>query len=213
MNNDINLKIQFDNKFSEFTFNVNSSVKDLKSKIISLLLNKFSFPADESSLVIKYGFPPKAVTSSDEASCRTMSLTNNELLRVECNKRQEQAKNTISAELREDSKSTISKSGAIERHIIPADNSCLFTAINFCIEGQLGQHEMMREIIVSTIMSNPELYNEAILEKDPVVYCDWIMQKETWGGGIELAILSNFFQVRIGVADIGKVTIEYFGEV
>ena len=77
----------------------------------------------------------------------------------------------------------------------------------------MNQPETMREIVASTIESNPDVYNSAILDKEPSEYCSWIMEKETWGGGIELAILSEFFQIRIGVADITIVTIEYFGEV
>ena len=71
----------------------------------------------------------------------------------------------------------------------------------------------MRELISVEIKSNPELYNSAILEKDPLEYCEWIMRDDTWGGGIELSILSKSFQLRIAVVDIKNVTIEYFGEV
>ena len=60
-------------------------------------------------------------------------------------------------------------------------------------------------------MSNPEDYNAAILGKIPEEYCKWISNKETWGGGIELSILSKFFHVQIGVADIQFLTFEYFG--
>ena len=60
-------------------------------------------------------------------------------------------------------------------------------------------------------MANPKEYNSGILGKDPDKYCKWIMDKETWGGGIELSILSKFFQIQIGVADIQHITIEYFG--
>ena len=60
-------------------------------------------------------------------------------------------------------------------------------------------------------MSNPEEYNSAILGKNPEDYCKWISNKETWGGGIEISILSKFFQVQIAVADIQFITIEYFG--
>jgi len=68
-------------------------------------------------------------------------------------------------------------------------------------------------LISVEIKSNPELYNSAILEKNPFAYCDWIMRDDTWGGGIELSILSKCFQLRIAVVDIKNLAIEYFGEV
>ena len=67
-------------------------------------------------------------------------------------------------------------------------------------------------IISSEIMSNPNDYNAAILDKDPDEYCEWILKGDSWGGGIELSILSKFFQMQIGVVDIQNITIEYFGD-
>jgi len=206
MNNEINLKIQFGNNFTEFKININSTISELKSKISSIIESKFNFPVDESSIVIKFGFPPKTNTSPDSNTIRSLNISNNELLRVECKKKE---KDISQDKINQCS----SKQSLIERVIIPADNSCLFNAINYCLNQSMNQPETMREIVASTIESNPDVYNSAILDKEPSEYCSWIMEKETWGGGIELAILSEFFQIRIGVADITKVTIEYFGEV
>ncbi len=100
---------------------------------------------------------------------------------------------------------------SIKKKVIPADNSCLFNAINFAINQNAENPEVIRDIITAEIRSNPEDYNAAILGKDPEEYCKWISNKETWGGGIELSILSKFFHVQIGVADIQFITIEYFG--
>lgn len=208
MNNDINLKIQFEGNYSDLTININSTIEDLKSQILSILKNKFHFSPDPSTIIIRFGFPPKTISTSDSNTLRSISITNNELLRVECNKL-----DSTKSDPKQNNNPNFNKLGIIERIIIPADNSCLFNAINYCLNQSMTEPETMREIIASTIMSNTDLYNAAILDKEPSDYCAWILQKETWGGGIELAILSNFFQIRIGVADITKVTIEYFGEV
>ena len=61
-------------------------------------------------------------------------------------------------------------------------------------------------------MSNPNEYNSAVLDKDPEEYCNWILKGDSWGGGIELSILSKFFQIQIGVVDIQNIRIEYFGD-
>ena len=206
MNNELHLKIQFENNYSDLTVNLNSTISELKSKISSIIQTKFNFCPDESCLVIKFGFPPKVISLTDSNTVRSSNITNNELLRVECKKKEK--------DLNQENQSNDSvKYRLIERVVIPADNSCLFNAINYCLNQSTDEPQMMREIIASTIESNPELYNSAILDKEPSEYCAWIMLKETWGGGIELSILSEFFQVRIGVADITKVTFQYFGEV
>ena len=87
MNNEINLKIQFGNNFTEFKININSTISELKSKISSIIESKFNFPVDESSIVIKFGFPPKTNTSPDSNTIRSLNISNNELLRVECKKK------------------------------------------------------------------------------------------------------------------------------
>ena len=61
-------------------------------------------------------------------------------------------------------------------------------------------------------MEHPDEYNEAILDKKPEDYCEWILCGDSWGGGIELSILSKYFQKTIGVVDIKNITIEYFGD-
>lgn len=99
------------------------------------------------------------------------------------------------------------------RKIIPADNSCLFSSINYSYYGMLGDPVVMRELIAARIMNDTNLFNEAILEKKPEVYSAWIMDKNSWGGGIELSIIPSILNVKIGVVEIRELKIEYFGEV
>jgi len=101
---------------------------------------------------------------------------------------------------------------SIQRKIIPGDNSCLFNAINYAINQCLTESRILRELVAVEIQSNPELYNEAVLEKKPEEYCDWIMRDDTWGGGIEMSILSKYFQVAIIVVDIQYNTTEIIGD-
>lgn len=95
---------------------------------------------------------------------------------------------------------------------IPGDNSCLFNSVNFAINQCLSEPQILRELIAVEIKSNPELYNEAILETDPQDYCNWIMKSESWGWGIELSILAKCFGVRIDVVDILNDTVENIGD-
>lgn len=68
-------------------------------------------------------------------------------------------------------------------------------------------------MICDKILTNPEQYNEAILDKNPDDYCAWLLNKESWGGGIELSIIPSILNVKIGVVSIRDQTIDYFGEV
>lgn len=70
----------------------------------------------------------------------------------------------------------------------------------------------MREIISLHVSNDLETYNEAILGKPNPEYCEWIMKPESWGGAIEVSILSSYYGVEIAVVDITNALINRFGE-
>lgn len=70
----------------------------------------------------------------------------------------------------------------------------------------------MREIIANAVSSDPEQYCEAILAKPNKDYCEWILKSSSWGGGIELSILSQFYGMEIAVVDVRNGIINRFGE-
>lgn len=101
------------------------------------------------------------------------------------------------------------------RQVVPADNSCLFTAINFCMSGEVvdsAHSSFMREIIASVVSSDGDKFSEAVLGRTNSAYCHWIQGKEAWGGAIEVQILAEYFQVEIGVVDTVSGSLTQFGE-
>ncbi|XP_023346813.1 ubiquitin thioesterase OTU1 [Eurytemora carolleeae] len=103
----------------------------------------------------------------------------------------------------------------LKRQVVPADNSCLFTSINFCMSGEVVKSEhsvFMREIIATTVAGDPEKYSEPFLGQTNERYCAWIQGKDAWGGGIELQILAEYFQVQIVVVDTKSGCLTKFGE-
>lgn len=70
----------------------------------------------------------------------------------------------------------------------------------------------MREIIAQHVTNDKETYNEAILGRPNPDYCDWIRKPSSWGGAIEVSILSNYYGVEIDVVDITNALINRFGE-
>jgi len=71
----------------------------------------------------------------------------------------------------------------------------------------------MRDIIAKAIKADPVKYNSGMLEgKSNAEYTTWIQSLDSWGGGIELSILSPFYQVEINVLDIKNNRMNRFGE-
>jgi len=102
-----------------------------------------------------------------------------------------------------------------QRKVIPADNSCLFTAINYCMTGSLVSSEhsaFMREVIASVVSGDKEKYSKAYLGRENDQYCTWILTKHAWGGAIEVQILAEYFQVQILVVDTKSGCLTVFGE-
>jgi ubiquitin thioesterase OTU1 len=96
---------------------------------------------------------------------------------------------------------------------MPDDNSCLFRALSSAVLGSSidGMTEL-RSIVAQTIISQPEIYSEAVLEKSPEEYCRWIQTETSWGGGIELAILSQHFDVEVCSVNVQDGRVDRFNE-
>jgi ubiquitin thioesterase OTU1 len=67
-------------------------------------------------------------------------------------------------------------------------------------------------VVSDAIIENPVTYNSAILGKDPFEYCEWIRRDNSWGGGIELAVFADYFQVEITSVDISTGRMDRFGQ-
>lgn len=70
----------------------------------------------------------------------------------------------------------------------------------------------MREVIAQHVFNDKEMYNEAMLGKPNAEYCEWIRKPASWGGAIEVSILSNYYGIEIDVVDITNALINRFGE-
>lgn len=104
--------------------------------------------------------------------------------------------------------------GILLKQVVDADNSCLFTSINFLLSGKVDTTSggYMRQIIAAAVHNEKETYNSGILGRDNAEYCAWIMQESNWGGGIEVSILSQHYGIEFDVVDITNAMINRFGE-
>lgn len=72
--------------------------------------------------------------------------------------------------------------------------------------------KFMRQVIATDVAKDLQTYNAAYLGKSNEEYCEWILKPESWGGAIEVSILSNFYGIEIAVVDIINGIINHFGE-
>ncbi|CAN0261687.1 unnamed protein product [Ectocarpus sp. 12 AP-2014] len=87
--------------------------------------------------------------------------------------------------------STATAARIMVRRIIDADNSCLFNAVGYALRRKRKVGTELRQMITEAVRGSPEVYNEGILGKQPEEYCRWISDPKSWGGEIELSILSK----------------------
>ncbi|KAG8236728.1 hypothetical protein J437_LFUL014224 [Ladona fulva] len=196
--------------------NGQSTIQDLKEKLASLT------NISRERLHILYGYPPKPLTlNNDELTLGTSGLNSGELLIVE--EKEPSALNALnsgavlndtSSVKPEEGISDIMPQGILLRKVVPADNSCLFTSIGYVLSGNINSDNgaVLREIIAASVAANPDEYSEAILGKPNAEYCEWIKRPKSWGGAIELAVLSKYYGIEIDVVDTSNCIINRFGE-
>lgn len=102
--------------------------------------------------------------------------------------------------------------GTFVLRVMPDDNSCLFRAVGSAIMGEMDTMVELRSIIAGAIQSNPDEYSAVILGKKPDEYCAWIQDEDSWGGAIELKILSEHFNVEICSIDVQTLNLLQFNE-
>uniref|UniRef100_T1JAT8 Ubiquitin thioesterase OTU n=1 Tax=Strigamia maritima TaxID=126957 RepID=T1JAT8_STRMM len=106
--------------------------------------------------------------------------------------------------------------GILMKHVVPADNSCLFNAVAYALSGSSAQilnATYMRQIVASTVSSNPSTYISAMLDdRTNNEYSSWILLETSWGGAVELSIFARHFEVEIVVVNAQNASLARFGE-
>ena len=99
---------------------------------------------------------------------------------------------------------------------MPADNSCLFTSVDFVVNDgarvDTDAMQSLRCIIADAVAEDPVTYSDAFLGRPNEEYCIWIKDESSWGGAIELSILSRYFGVEIDVIDTQSGRVDRFGQ-
>lgn len=101
---------------------------------------------------------------------------------------------------------------ALVRRIIDSDNSCLFNSVGYAMHRSRALAPRLRVVIATAVQSSPDEWSEAVLGKAPGAYCDWITRPSSWGGAIELSILSKHFGREIAAFDIQTERCDVYGQ-
>ncbi|KAI9717248.1 MAG: ubiquitin-specific protease otu1 [Chrysothrix sp. TS-e1954] len=97
--------------------------------------------------------------------------------------------------------------------VMPDDNSCMFRALSSAVlTDSLDGMTELRSLVAQGIQSDPINYSAAILGKSPDKYCRWIQSENSWGGGIELSILSQYFGIEICSVNVQDGRVDRFNE-
>jgi ubiquitin thioesterase OTU1 len=102
--------------------------------------------------------------------------------------------------------------GFVVRRVMDADNSCLFNSIGYVLEHSRSlQSQKYRRLVADAVLQDPITYNEAFLGKPMDEYAEWISKSQTWGGQIELSILSRLLKTEIASFDVIRNRHDVYG--
>ncbi|GFR23395.1 ubiquitin thioesterase OTU1 [Trichonephila clavata] len=189
-----------------------STVEDLKLNLTKLTA------VNPESMKFLSGYPPKPLaTENGSLKLFDLNIHSGDTLIMEIQK-------VISENVPEGAavgaqgnniQDLMNQSAIMMRHVVPANNSCLFTSIEFILSNNgNGNREArdLRGIIANVVRNNPAKYSEGFLEKPNHEYCAWITDPTHWGGAIELSILSEYFGMEIVAINILSLSAHRFGE-
>ncbi|CAL6274074.1 unnamed protein product [Bathycoccus prasinos] len=98
------------------------------------------------------------------------------------------------------------------RKVIDADNSCLFNAIGYVFFRSLAKATELRKVVHDAVLSDPDTFSEAALGKPPKEYAEWVLQPNSWGGQVELFVLSTHLRKQIAAYDVQTGRVDVYGE-
>ncbi|KAG9332701.1 hypothetical protein JZ751_014800 [Albula glossodonta] len=185
-----------------------SCVEELKSKVEELT----GIPCDVQKIMV--GYPPSSLDLSSGGSLKDYPIKSGDTLIVEEEKNKPVSQTAV-INKQVPAGPRLEYAPVLARRVVPADNSCLFTSVFYVVEGGVYDPSCapeMRGLIAQIVASDPASYSEAVLGKTNEDYCAWIRRSDTWGGAIEVSILSKFYQCEICVVDTQTVRVDRFGE-
>mmetsp|Transcript_39953 Transcript_39953/g.81815 ORF Transcript_39953/g.81815 Transcript_39953/m.81815 type:complete len:307 (+) Transcript_39953:146-1066(+) len=159
------------------------------------------------------GFPPKEIASNPQQTIEASGIANGDMIRVTALSEPAVAVTSTTEGQGVEQNAAHSSSRKIVRKVIPADNSCLFNSVAYCMEGRrMDMSTGLRELIAAVVLSDPVQFDESVLSKAGDEYAKWILDKDSWGGAIECRILADHYKTEIVAIDCQSLRAYRFGE-
>ena len=106
----------------------------------------------------------------------------------------------------------------LQRHVIDADNSCLFNSILYAAShNDYPSAASLRSAVSSLVRLKSKtcddvMFSEAFLGKDPYEYAAWINDANKWGGEVEMSLISTFLlDLEIRAVDVATGIVYSYG--
>jgi len=154
------------------------------------------------------GVPPKEVPRDDESALVTTLFRSGDVLVVQEGEAQVKQGFTDGRYIPPSEKTSY-----FARRKMPGDNSCLFHAAAYTLENKKrdAQHTM-RSKCAEAVAANKNFFTPAILGMPTEQYVRWISQSNSWGGEVELIVLSFLYQTEIVALDLQSFRVQRIGE-
>lgn len=107
---------------------------------------------------------------------------------------------------------TLPDGSCVVRRKVDDDNSCLFSAVGYVMEGSRSHATKLRRVIADAVAADPFTYNDGFLGKSNAEYRKWILDPKKWGGAIELSIFARHFAREIAAYDIQTKRCDVYGQ-
>eukprot|EP00667_Euglena_gracilis_P022351 EG_transcript_24839 len=172
-----------------------------------LLEEKSGIPAEEQKILV--GFPPKALEANPDDTLEALGVRSGDQLIVErAGKGEVKQGHTDGKYI-----PPAPEKGFFVRRPVPSDNSCLFHTAAYVLEGRSrSAGPSLRRRIAEVVAAHPGKFTEAFLGQPNIAYCSWIQEDDTWGGAIELAILSFVYCTEIVSLDVQTGRMDIYGQ-
>ncbi|KAI0599678.1 hypothetical protein F4775DRAFT_105480 [Biscogniauxia sp. FL1348] len=207
---------------------------------VSQLLDALRASTGYTDVIVKYGWPPRALGADQAgATLQSLGLHRESLTVVPDESTSAATAATAAAETRgaENVADAYARQAApkgvrdqnisvpmpennswLVLRVMPDDNSCLFTAVGGALRGLEPQPAggytpaALRRMVADHILSRPDKFTAVVLEMPAERYCARMQRPDVWGGAIELGILSELFRVEICAVDVKTNGVVRYGE-
>lgn len=154
------------------------------------------------------GVPPKEVSRDDETVAVTKLFRNGDVLVVQ------EGEAAVKQGFTDGRYIPPSQTTSyFARRKMPGDNSCLFHAAAYVLENKKrDMQHIMRQKCAECVAANKNFFTPAILGMPTEQYVRWISQTSSWGGEVELIVLSFLYQTEIVALDLQSFRVQRIGE-